>query len=204
MQENEGNKEEVQSDPTDPKTGEVSTSLESKRVQSDITDPETGEVIGGVPAPLQEIKPTRINDILSSLKNTNLVESEKRIGSTGFDFQKAYTLPKEIDGEGLKYGIEETLDVLAVILILVKAFLEGGFSNYLAVMLAFPKAISGMSLIPFEIDDLDKQELQTLIDYVINNYPDTPTEKATQIVKHSIKSVYHIFMVVKTISGSDK
>lgn len=137
---------------------------------------------------------------MKSLQNIDVHELERKLLQAGADFEPKYkVLPLNRDVMGGQYGVDETIDVVAVILVLAKAFIEGGISNYLAVLVRLPEAIIGLDMVLQEIQDLDEEDLQTIINYIITNYPSLPTEKAQLIIQHSVKAIYHIYAVIEVL-----
>lgn len=137
---------------------------------------------------------------MESLRQIDVHQLERQLQIAGGKFEPKYkVLPRRQDVDGGQYGVEETLDVVAVILVLAKAFIEGGISNYLAVLVRLPEAIIGIGMVLQEIQDLDEEDLQTIINYVIENYPALPSEKAQLIIQHSIKAIFHIYSVIEIL-----
>lgn len=134
------------------------------------------------------------------IQGLNVEEIEKQLQKAGANFQPKYVQIKGLDSpEGGEYGVEETLDVVAVILALVKAFIEGGITNYLAALTSLPAAIIGINQVPLEMEDLDEEDVNTLITFVIQNFPTLPTELAQVIVTHAIKALFHIYSIIKVV-----
>ena len=139
---------------------------------------------------------------MESLRQIDVQDLERKLQLAGGKFEPKYkVLPRRALVESGQYGVEETLDVVAVILVLAKAFIEGGIGNYLAVLVRLPEAIIGIGMVLQEIQDLDEEDLQTIINYVIENYPALPSEKAQLIIQHSVKAVFHIYAVIEIVLG---
>ncbi len=137
---------------------------------------------------------------MESLRNIDVRGIEQKLQIVGAKFEPKYkVLPRRVKVDGGEYGVEETIDVVAVVLVLAKAFIEGGISNYLAVLVRLPDAIIGFGMVLKEIQDLDEEDLQTIINFVIENYPALPSEKAQLIIQHSVKAVYHIYSVIEVL-----
>ena len=137
---------------------------------------------------------------MESLRQIDVLELERKLQIAGGQFEPKYkVLPRRQDVNSGRYGVDETIDVVAVILVLAKAFIEGGISNYLAVLVRLPDAIIGIGMVLQEIQDLDEEDLQTIINYVVENYPALPSEKAQLIIEHSVKAIFHIYAVIEIL-----
>jgi hypothetical protein len=140
----------------------------------------------------------KIDVILENLKNVNVQELEKKLQIVGARFQPNYVRVKKPVAGGV-HGVEETIDAVAVILYLVRAFVQGGITNYLAALLALPEAIIGIGDVDDELGELDDEDIEKIIAFVIANFPTLPTEKAQLIVEHSIKAMFHIYSVIQIV-----
>jgi len=138
---------------------------------------------------------------IKGIEGINVAELEAKLKGAGANLDSKYKVIKNAgkDALGGEYGVEETIDVVAVVLTLVKAFIEGGISNYLAALVQLPEAIIGIGKVPLEIADLDEEDVQQLIDFVIMNFPTVPTEVAQAIVNHAVKALFHIYSIIKVV-----
>jgi hypothetical protein len=150
---------------------------------------------------MSDNKKAKIDITMESLRNIDVQGIEQKLQIAGAKFDPKYkVLPSRGAVMGGQYGVEETLDVIGVVLVLAKAFIEGGISNYLAVLVRLPEAIIGFGQVLQEIQELDEEDMQTIINYVIENYPALPSEKAQLIIQHSVKAVFHIYSVIVIVT----
>jgi hypothetical protein len=155
---------------------------------------------GNIPAKDIKVHTARkMDSTFVNLKSINVDDIERKLQLAGANFEPKWKLVKNAPEVGVKYGVEDTIDVVAVILILVKAFIEGGIKNYLAVLVRLPDAIIGIDNVDEELSDLDESEVQLITDYVITNFPSVPTAKVQVIVNHAVKALYHISEIIKIV-----
>lgn len=147
------------------------------------------------------VKSAAMDRVYTGLKTINVEEIRAKLQAAGANFEPKYKVIKEFKkADGGTYGVGETIDVLAVVLSLVKAFIDGGITNYLAALVQLPEAIIGINQVPLEIEDLDEADVQLIIDFVIENFPTLPTAKVQEIVNHSIKALFHIYQVIVIVA----
>lgn len=151
----------------------------------------------------KEVKqPVYINATPKSLeviKGINLTNLDAQLKAAGIQLEgmNPVYIPER---NNLSIGISETKDVLLFGVNLVKAVIlkdTPAINRWLAVMTTLPGMIVGIELVPSEISDLQEDELQELVVFVIENLPGTTPEKALIIVEHSIKAAYHIWKIVE-------
>lgn len=108
---------------------------------------------------------------------------------------------------GVGFGIEETKDVVAFGISLtnsvIKSFRDGNINLidipfFIEPITKLPSALSGISMVPFEIGDIDKFELQQIISFVKENL-DVDEREAKNIIELSLLMIYDIYDLIKTI-----
>lgn len=108
---------------------------------------------------------------------------------------------------GLGFGLDETIDVIEFGISLtnsmMRAFGDGKLTltdvpYFIAPMTKLPAALSGMSMVPFEITDIQKLDLQKLVDLVKGNLT-IDDKKAKSIIEYSLLIIYDIYELVTTI-----
>lgn len=114
------------------------------------------------------------------------------------------TLPEK---PGVGFGIEETKDVVAFGISLtnsiIKAFRDGNINLidiplFIEPITKLPSALAGINMVPFEIGDIQKFELQQLITFVKENL-DVDEREAKSIIELSLLTIYDIYDLIKTI-----
>ena len=113
-------------------------------------------------------------------------------------------LPEE---PGLNYGINETRDVIVCGIQLANSVIKtlddgkvtiGDIPNFIAPVMKLPAAISGITMVPAELNDLDEVELQEITEFVQNNL-EVDSATAQEIIKQSIQTIYSIYKLAKLI-----
>ncbi len=108
---------------------------------------------------------------------------------------------------GIGFGIEETKDVVVFGISLansiIKAFRDGNITLidiplFIAPLTKLPSALSGINMVPFEIGDIEKFELQQLITFVKENL-DVDEREAKNIIELSLLMIYDIYDLIKAI-----
>ena len=108
---------------------------------------------------------------------------------------------------GMGMGIEETLDVVDFGVSFANGFIltfeDGKFVisevvNFIPGFMKFPKAFSGIELVPLEVDDIDQEELDQIVAFVISKI-DVTEEHALNIIRKSIRAVHANYELVKAV-----
>ncbi|MEW6196807.1 MAG: hypothetical protein AB1521_16795 [Bacteroidota bacterium] len=108
---------------------------------------------------------------------------------------------------GIGFGIEETKDVVVFGISLansiIKAFRDGNITLidiplFIAPITRLPSALSGINMVPFEIGDIEKFELQQLTTFVKENL-DVDEREAKNIIELSLLMIYDIYDLIKAI-----
>jgi hypothetical protein len=108
---------------------------------------------------------------------------------------------------GIGFGIDETKDVvefgISLANSLIHAFNDAKITltdvpYFIAPMTKLPSALSGINMVPFEVGDIQKFELQKLTDFVKENL-DIDHKKARNIIEYSLLVIYDIYELVTTI-----
>ncbi len=108
---------------------------------------------------------------------------------------------------GVGFGIDETKDVIefgiSLTNSLMHAFSDGKITladvpYFIAPMTKLPSALSGINMVPFEVGDIQKFELQKLTGFVKENL-DIDDKKAKNIIEYSLLIIYDIYELVTTI-----
>jgi len=114
------------------------------------------------------------------------------------------TLPEK---PGVGFGIEETKDVVAFGISLansiIKSFHDGSINLidipfFIEPVTKLPSALSGINMVPFEIGDIQKFELQQLISFVKENL-DVDEREAKNIIELSLLMIYDIYDLIKAV-----
>ena len=117
---------------------------------------------------------------------------------------KPVSLPEK---PGVGFGIDETKDVIefgiSLTNSLIHAFGDGKLTltdvpHFIAPMTKLPSALTGINMVPFEVGDIQKFELQKLIDFVKENL-DVDDRKAKNIIEQCLLIIYDIYDLVTTI-----
>ncbi len=115
--------------------------------------------------------------------------------------------PVLTDKPGLEFGIDETKDVIkfgtSLANGLIKALKDGkigltDIADFIAPSTKLPAALSGISKVPAELNDLTELEMQELRDLVQSDLQ-VDDAKAKVIIDKSINVVYAIYGLVKEI-----
>ena len=132
-------------------------------------------------------------------KGLDLIQEQKKEV-----IMKPISLPEK---PGVEFGIDETKDVIEFGISLTNSLIHA-FGNgkiiltdvpyFIAPMTKLPSALSGINLVPFEVGDIQKFELQKLIDFVKENL-DVDDRKAKNIIEQSLLIIYDIYDIVTTI-----
>lgn len=149
------------------------------------------------------------------IENKDLVEL--KLIARGMDQQpvKAETnyimahLGKIPEAPGVEFGIEETMDVVDFGVdfanAVIKTFEDGKVTpgdiiHFVSPVIKLPSAISGLEMVPAEIENMDEAELQTVVNSVMEKL-NVPEDKAREIVKRSIEAVYSVYQLVKAVKA---
>jgi len=110
---------------------------------------------------------------------------------------------------GLSFGIEETQEVvdfgISLANAVIKSLADGkvGFSdipNFVSPVFKLPKALSGIDKVPYELNDIQPEELEQLKSFVKANL-DVADEKAKEIIDNSLLVLYDIHTLVKVVKS---
>lgn len=141
------------------------------------------------------------------------MDTENNIAAKGLDTipeqkkkvtMSTISLPEK---PGVGFGIDETKDVvefgISLTNSLIHAFKDGKITltdvpYFISPMTKLPSALSGINMVPFEVGDIQKFELQKLTDFVKENL-DIDNKKARNIIEYSLLVIYDIYELVKTI-----
>jgi len=125
-------------------------------------------------------------------------------------------IPKEIKGlildtpEDVKIGIDETKDVLLFAVLFAnainKTFADGKVTladlpNFFNVVLKLPAALNGINKVPSEINDLDENELKTLLQIVKDNLG-LQTDQVKVVLQKSLDFVFAAYNLIIAIRTS--
>lgn len=138
-----------------------------------------------------------------TIKGINLNDLDSKFKAAGLASAMApVTVP---DKPNVSVGISETEDVVELgIAIAIAAFENQGLKSWAAVMVALPKAISGIDKVPAELADLDDKEVKQLVDFVSKELPDMTTNYIKVVIEHSIKFVYEGYCIAKAVIDNNK
>jgi hypothetical protein len=107
---------------------------------------------------------------------------------------------KETTAKGSLYGIDETIDCVDCGVALANAISTGNITSFMSPLMKIPAALSGISSVPNELDDLSETELQTIIDKVKTDL-NVGDDKAKNIAAKSIEVLYGIKELIDLIKG---
>ena len=117
---------------------------------------------------------------------------------------KPVSLPQK---PGVGFGIDETKDVIAFGISLTNSLIRAFDDNkltitdiphFIAPITKLTSALTGINMVPFEIGDIQKFELQKLIEFVKENL-DVDDKKAKNIIEQSLLIIYDIYDLLTTI-----
>lgn len=145
--------------------------------------------------------------LVDQVKGINLSSLQSALNASGLGsaMQTVTVPPKaEVLAPG-EIGINETKDVVTVLIDIIKALFFPGISKltgWVAVMLAIPQAIIGISKVPQELGDLDETETKELVDFVKSELPEVTDEYALKIIGYAIQALYFIYMCIASFIES--
>jgi len=101
-------------------------------------------------------------------------------------------------------GIEELKDVVKSGLDIGQALSDGVQIGDLTALLSLPAAITGISDVPAEIEDMDADEKVELFEFVQANF-DIPNDRLEEVIEKAIivvLDIYKIFLIFKEIKAA--
>lgn len=110
---------------------------------------------------------------------------------------------------GIAWGIEETTDVvefgIALANSVIKALEDGRITlldipGFIVPLTKLPAALSGIEFVPYELNDLQQDEIDKLKKTVTDNLQ-VDDERAKLIIEQSIVTLYQIYNLVKLVKG---
>lgn len=120
---------------------------------------------------------------------------------------KELTMTDEVKQPVIEIGIDETLDVvncgIDIANSTISALEDGKITftdapKFFGLVFSVPKAISGINLVPAELENLNAEELTQVIEAVKTKL-NVADEKAKVIAEKSIKVLYQVYDLIKTI-----
>lgn len=158
--------------------------------------PEENKLIVPQPRPAEFIATISLDDLQARLKSAGIDFADK---------MEKFEITKIKQAE--QYGIEELKDVVLFGIYLIKAIVlkeTNVIARWLAVVTALPGAIVGIGDVPFEIEDMDEQELNELVDFVKSFLPELTNENAIKLIEFSIKTAYNLYNIVVLVKELKK